>query len=642
MKKILLASANVLNNRGHLEFLKAEREAIIAIGANAVAAGKISIEKEVEWSYQNLFDNFNNIHDHSKINLLHYTGHSDDGQLILQADGGGNVGISAKDFSDFIKQQDGLEVVFLNSCASESIGQYLTENGVPIVIETTKKINDFKAAEFAKAFYKGMMAGKSLYDSFLQATVFYKTNFGLNYETEVVETTRAVSGYLRKDSKKTFAWKLSYQDENFAKNWYLVESVKQKIATGDFSHKILSIYDSDFDHHPEIHKIIDAAFSNDSKVYSCTLEELGAEITDAEAIQELTHLLVYCSDGFSGFWGNLSQDFKNALIHLPVVFVNISGDVPTGLATIQQSFPNTAVSVFPSPQESFFMLHQAKMLDAFFNNTYKEKLLELLQLNAQKSSVILSGELKELNFKDQRDPFEINNEHSFQYGQHNLLLLEGSPHCAQEVLIKKLLRYAKPRIDQNIKPHVISINSNIAEKLTESKLYEELSHVLLKARIPLTIELLSATIQQKIAEEDLIIILNDIYKNNGDCLSILQNLWNKLIQLIPDQSAHRLFIFAVYKDGTGVGNEWNTDGFTHSPPKANVRLFHPIKPLDKFSFNSWHANSENNFSQNSAFHQLINDEKIDVILEDPYMKKAIAQICHLMDCPEISSDLLEF
>lgn len=633
-KTILLASANVLNNPGYLAHLQKERRNIRNILQPSFIRREINIEQEVELSFNDLFAQFNR---GKSINLLHYSGHSTEEKLLLQDVGGDSKDLSANQLAAFLKLQPGLEVVFLNSCCSESIGELLLASGVNAVIETTTEVGDEDAARFAGWIYEGLHSGKSLADAFEQATIFFEQE--ICPCTRTPPNPRGIAGFPLGSEEKCL-WKLAFNEKSFVENWYLVERIHRRFYHKDVTTRVLAIYEKT-DYNEQCYKVISDLFWERHDVMVYSLEELLADENRNELIQETQTAILLFNTGFGGFWSQLEW-LHPSLKAMNLLFVGCDGDVEGAYSKVKNNLAlTTEVPTFPPGSLTLEKLARAESLEKVVKDLFAKSICEKVSQAFSASKEILTEEFDNLNFGKQRQPFESDDEKSFRFDKYNLVLVEGSPNCAQELLVKKLLLYANPRIERSVKPRHISIGTNVPNALTKEELYLQLTHSLLGAKINIGIEPLRDVISQKIDEQDLVIILNDVVQNNGDCLPVFRDFWNELAVLLPETPKNRLFLFIIHKACNESKNHWNTQGFHSNPSLFNVRLLDAIEPLNNTALNTWHANTGKRFPTNHFFYSLIQKEKATQILKDPYMTKAIAEICHLMKCPGILSELLK-
>ncbi len=637
-KTILLASANVLDNMDYLKRLQAERRTIIDILHPSRLRQELNIEKEVELTFSELFEQFNQLgFSQRPINLFHYSGHSTEEALLLEDAMAGNKEMSARQVTDFLKLQKGLEVVFLNSCCSESIGEMLLESGIGAVIETTSSVRDEEAARFAAWLYKGLHAGKSLIDAFEQAVNSFEKEICCCVRKET--NHRFISGFHIVEEEEKCAWKLAFNEKSFVENWYLVERIHRRFYHQDVTTRVLAIYEKT-DYNEQCYKVIRNLFLEHQNVLVYSLDELLAEDNRNELIQETQTAILLFNTGFGGFWSQLEWLYPS-LKAMNLLFVGCDGDVEGAYSKVKNNLALTSeVPTFPPGSLTLEKLARAESVEKVVKELFAKRICEKVAQAFSADKAILTDEFDNLNFGKQRQPFESSDEKAFQFGGYNLVLVEGSPFCAQELLIKKLMLYATPRIDRNIKPKILSIGKNIPNALTTSELYQHLTHTLLGVKVNLGVEALRATISQKLEEQDLIIVLNDVFEENGDCLPIFRDLWNELVAGIESPPKHRLFLFIVHKACKESRNHWNASGFVANAPISNVQLLDAIEPLNKTALNTWHGSTGKRFPNGHFFDSLINEPYSSQILKDPFMTKAIHEICALMKCPDVPDRVL--
>ena len=78
----------------------------------------------------------------------------------------------------FFGQQTGLQLVFLNGCATQKQVQGLTDAKVSLVIATSRAIDDKVATEFASRFYKGLAGGANIQRAYNEAKAAIQTEHG--------------------------------------------------------------------------------------------------------------------------------------------------------------------------------------------------------------------------------------------------------------------------------------------------------------------------------------------------------------------------------------------------------------------------------------------------------------------------------
>jgi hypothetical protein len=107
---------------------------------------------------------------HGRITIFHYAGHASPDALLLTDEQGNAKLAYASGLAAFLGGQPGLEVVFLNGCATQPQVENLLAAGVKAVIATNSDDTPDKwAARFAEFFYQGLVAGMTLASAFQSA-----------------------------------------------------------------------------------------------------------------------------------------------------------------------------------------------------------------------------------------------------------------------------------------------------------------------------------------------------------------------------------------------------------------------------------------------------------------------------------------
>ena len=104
--------------------------------------------------------------------ILHFVGHGTfedgEGQILINAEDGGQDRISASTFADFFRNQPSLKLVVLNSCQGAEVSSskgltgvapQLVERGIPAVVAMQYPISDPTALTFAREFYLKLCTG---------------------------------------------------------------------------------------------------------------------------------------------------------------------------------------------------------------------------------------------------------------------------------------------------------------------------------------------------------------------------------------------------------------------------------------------------------------------------------------------------
>ena len=128
-----------------------------------------------------LDDLLNAFQDHrNRIALFHFGGHGGDYELLLERSGAAPAVADAGGLAAFLAGQDGLQLVFLNVCSTQAQAAALHAAGVPVVIATSKAIDDRVAVEFSTWFHRALVSGASIRRAFEEAAAAIKTAHGGN------------------------------------------------------------------------------------------------------------------------------------------------------------------------------------------------------------------------------------------------------------------------------------------------------------------------------------------------------------------------------------------------------------------------------------------------------------------------------
>ncbi|HQU73887.1 MAG TPA: AAA family ATPase, partial [Calditrichia bacterium] len=155
---IFLAFAN--DHQNYLYKLTEEQNALREALESAESEGLCKVVYETDTDLDKIFKVFNKYKE--RIAVFHYGGHADDYTLLLKRGDGSRQVAHAGGLVDFLADQKGLQVVFINGCSSRQQAEELRDKGVPAVIGTLEPINDSMATVLSEAFYSALAAGRSL------------------------------------------------------------------------------------------------------------------------------------------------------------------------------------------------------------------------------------------------------------------------------------------------------------------------------------------------------------------------------------------------------------------------------------------------------------------------------------------------
>ena len=237
---ILFACANSYDDAKRLKNLVKERDELVALfEKNIHSTGyQILCERSEEGIYlpdllkENAFN--------PTVQVLHISGYSKGKYLNIQGKMG-EESISVKTFSEWIGKLPGLQVVFLNGCATEEFLEALIHKDIPAVIVTRAGDDRRELEPIAKTFYKALAAGKSIKESVKAVHAKFPSSFvwkevKYDFELDSLIWIGKEETYERKFRKRVFSgiytlpenaarldWKLPPKPEGF-----ITETPKKK------------------------------------------------------------------------------------------------------------------------------------------------------------------------------------------------------------------------------------------------------------------------------------------------------------------------------------------------------------------------------------------------------------------------------
>ncbi len=152
-----------------------------------------------------------------QIAVFHFGGHAGGDHLALETENKERVQLAHADgFADFLGQQSGLELVFLNGCSTQNQVDNLLKANVGAVIATSQAIDDEVATEFAIHFYNSLAAGDGIGQSFREAAASVKIKRGTSMRKLFSNRHQAAVDrfpwdfYVREGAAKVRTWNLPF------------------------------------------------------------------------------------------------------------------------------------------------------------------------------------------------------------------------------------------------------------------------------------------------------------------------------------------------------------------------------------------------------------------------------------------------
>ncbi|MBC8869343.1 MAG: CHAT domain-containing protein, partial [Planctomycetes bacterium] len=114
----------------------------------------------------------------NRIAVFHYGGHADGFRLLLESGEGHLAAADGRGLAEFLGNQSGLQLVFLNGCSTEQQVDELLRANVSSVIATTQAVDDEVATEFGGRFYQGLASGATVATAYKEAAAAIKSAKG--------------------------------------------------------------------------------------------------------------------------------------------------------------------------------------------------------------------------------------------------------------------------------------------------------------------------------------------------------------------------------------------------------------------------------------------------------------------------------
>lgn len=215
---ILLAFANYeQNNLVHLRGLSTESQLIVNALKKAEDEGVCEVVRLLDADISRIVDVFAR----KTISVFHFAGHANDFELMVSED----QNMNGKAFAEFLGKQPSLQLVVLNACSTKGHVDEILNNGVPVVIATSRAIKDKYAVQFAKTFYTYIGLGKSIFFAFNQFEAQHKIAGTKAEEFYIDQQMRTIvwEGMQNKETTNSFPWFHVQKADVFLK-WNLADA----------------------------------------------------------------------------------------------------------------------------------------------------------------------------------------------------------------------------------------------------------------------------------------------------------------------------------------------------------------------------------------------------------------------------------
>ncbi len=206
---VFLAFAN--DREAYLSQLREEEDLIRDTLATAEDGGYLKVHNLGSTHLDDIFEDFNRFR--NRIAIFHYGGHANGEALQLEDQHANATGLA-----QLLAQQQNLQLVFLNGCATGGQVEKLLELGVKAVVATSNPIDDTKAQTFARYFYLSLSQKASIQEAFDVAKSHLITSNQMNEEE--ISLHRSLGSRKKQPKIAPQPWGLFSQSES-ALRWSL-------------------------------------------------------------------------------------------------------------------------------------------------------------------------------------------------------------------------------------------------------------------------------------------------------------------------------------------------------------------------------------------------------------------------------------
>ncbi len=578
-----------------------------------------------DFSFKKLATELNDAYISSQIRMIHYIGHSNKEAIISQQNGVPTL-LEKEDLVAYLKNQKSLKFIFLNSCYSSEIAKELSNVGVPIVVGTTDKVGDHDASLIAAKFYEilGGQAGKTLLAAFEETSIFFKTNPALLSKQYHFRGLK----YPPHAQNQEFAWEIYHENATEeVQKWCLLPPKKYILseAKDDSRKKVFCLYGKKqrefYDllalnsSHPKFPILINSLWEIDEQT-NPSHEDL---IKEWNAASVIVHFL---NEDYAVDLGVFYQSAIGLLEKKNHIFINVdtSHGAAFGFLATQGIGPHL---VIPSTQNhSAFFTNENTIggiiKKAIYLQTRLEKFEKILLPDLTNffsvSEDLLSRDLEDLDFENEKQRYSANLPKLY------FTLIEGSPNCAQTLLVKKIKK--RMGIGTNVKIEVLKIADNpmISDAFSFGFALLQLLHVNPK---PEMIKVCVNAILDK--KEPFVLVFENVNFPTLELYqqTILKEFWGELVKTYEERTQNAnysiqfpLMIFALNYEPYSLPIPSAID--LHS---VQIEKISPVSPLSENEYNDWYFSKENTYQR---FQELITNKSKIV---GNQRKTAMIEIC---------------
>ncbi|MCB9283824.1 MAG: CHAT domain-containing protein [Lewinellaceae bacterium] len=627
MSVIILTYAN--SEQAPLQHLRDEDDRVNELLSEGRKARHFLLERDQYATPDKIAAKVNEFKD--ELEFFSYSGHA--GKDVLFTEDGA---ARAEGIAHLLGLCPFLKVVFLNGCATVGQVKALLEKGIPAVIATYAPVGDELAKDFSIAFFDALRTKNSLEQAFEHAKGFVLMKSGdLRFKKQARGigfagvTDRDWGLFWREDKKEILQWTLPMGAHP---NTILKDAGSDAELT-----KVFFVADKPI--REKYYLKIRNSFHKDKNIKFNDLFGVGDPI-QREAVQgeiEAADAVVFLINGldFHTLWGQIAW-IKDCLLdsHKPLVFVKLPG-VLEPLEFLEQEIGPPDAKL-PGYLDMFDGIKdQPATLDGYILSSFKGELQQAIDQITLRNGIPHEKLREELLEFDLHTPSSAFKNFIEQREKLNLVALQGTNRCGQDLLLERLLGYL-PEMDQCLR-FSIDLMASGNTITSESQLWKELCRYLIEMKID-DPEIISSILVNRLKQKDILIILDNVATDKAgvENLSMVVTFWERVLaslSSIPVGELHQLYVFVI--------NRAAHCNVLFDP--GNFRLPHAlllnIEPIDQQTLADWHREKQRRFRNQPVFQHLL--EQPGELLGDGYLSDVVFRICDRLNCKPVYAKLIK-
>lgn len=560
--------------------------------------GYIKTDEKTGINYNALAGALSDSQNASQITMLHYTGHSDETGIVVEVNNRKEI-LGLEALNTLIKthrrgEKTLFRFVFLNSCYSEEIAKAFTDIGVPFVIGSIGKVNDEDAAKVSSKFYEILgSTPKTIKDAYDLTNKYFIEN--PNELSKSGKFRSLVTGkFEERNVWKFFASEKITEEQ---KEWTLIKDYKYVLShdiNSNYQLKVLCLYQKK---HEEYYRKIKAAYLDETKkrwllygiweLFEGKDFNISAFKKEFDAAGSIIHLIGgndYLTEAFKVEFLSLANK-NNAWIPIgDIDEVYFSNQIPT-FSKFSHLSPKP--DMLGKSLEEILENMKVPNIEKAIKDYFQSPIYNFLDDNYVDAEDVKKG------FKDLKFTEESAFEHKYRENiaiAFSLIAIRSSPECAQALLIRKIIKIAKPlnTVSNKVQPIDFEIISKpldfwktLAKTLNIYQSGNEKLNYLKNECIRMIIRTLKPREEKDIVEDQNIYIVCQNLK-----ISLIKEV-KKLFDELAAQSTANLtgkFLFFIVTNTSTFSEELE---FEIEKPKAVNHRFKEIKPMLDIDINDW-------------------------------------------------------